>query len=160
MKKNKSKSKKILLWIISIILVGVLGVVIGAFVYTKSLLNKMEKVEINKEEVGITEAVKENLSIYENKVINIALLGIDAGEDGMGRSDSIMIATIDTNNKKLKLTSIMRDSYVNIDGHGLDKLNHAYAFGKAQLAIKTLNENFDLNIEDYVTVEYQKYLDK
>ena len=104
MKKNKSKSKskKILLWIISIILVGVLGVVIGAFVYTKSLLNKMEKVEINKEEVGITEAVKENLSIYENKVINIALLGIDAGEDGMGRSDSIMIATIDTNNKKLK----------------------------------------------------------
>ena len=85
MKKNKSKSKKILLWIISIILVGVLGVVIGAFVYTKSLLNKMEKVEINKEEVGITEAVKENLSIYENKVINIALLGIDAGEDGMGR---------------------------------------------------------------------------
>lgn len=128
MKKNKSKSKKILLWIISIILVGVLGVAIGAFVYTKSLLNKMEKVEINKEEVGITEEVQEKLSIYENKVINIALFGVDAGEDGVGRSDSIMIATIDTNNKKLKLTSIMRDSYVNIDGHGLDKLNHAYAF--------------------------------
>lgn len=44
----------------------------------------------------------------------------------------------------------MRDSYVNIDGHGLDKINHAYAFGKSQLAIKTLNENFDLNIEDFV----------
>ena len=54
-----------------------------------------------------------------------------------------MIATIDTHNKKLKLTSIMRDSYVNIDGHGLDKINHAYAFGKAQLAIKTLNEIID-----------------
>ena len=74
-----------------------------------------------------------------------------------------MIATIDTNNKKLKLTSIMRDSYVNIDGHGLDKLNHAYAFGKAQLAIKTLNENFDLNIEDFVAVNFSslpKIIDK
>lgn len=163
MKKNKSKSKKILLWIISIILVGVLGVAIGAFVYTKSLLNKMEKVEINKEEVGITEEVQEKLSIYENKVINIALFGVDAGEDGVGRSDSIMIATIDTHNKKLKLTSIMRDSYVNIDGHGIDKLNHAYAFGKAPLAIKTLNENFDLNIEDFVAVNFSslpKIIDK
>ena len=53
----------------------------------------------------------------------------------------------------------MRDSYVNIDGHGLDKINHAYAFGKAQLAIKTLNENFDLNIEDFVAVNFS-YLPK
>ena len=70
-----------------------------------------------------------------------------------------MIATIDIHNKKLKLTSIMRDSYVNIDGHGLDKINHAYAFGKAPLAIKTLNENFDLNIEDFVAVNFS-YLPK
>ena len=96
-------------------------------------------------------------------ILAIILVGIDAGEDGIGRSDSIMIATIDTHNKKLKLTSIMRDSYVNIDGHGLDKINHAYAFGKSQLAIKTLNENFDLNIEDFVAVNFSslpKIIDK
>ena len=69
-------------------------------------------------------------------------------------SDSIIIATIDTTHKKLKLTSIMRDSYVTIEGHGDDKINHAYAFGGPQLAIKTLNENFDLNIDDFVAVNF------
>ena len=49
----------------------------------------------------------------------------------------------------------MRDSYVAIDGHGNDKLNHAYAFGGPQLAIKTLNENFDLNIENFASVNFE-----
>ena len=66
-----------------------------------------------------------------------------------------MIVTIDTVHKKIKLTSIMRDSYVAIDGHGNDKLNHAYAFGGPQLAIKTLNENFDLNIENFASVNFE-----
>lgn len=48
----------------------------------------------------------------------------------------------------------MRDSYVAIEGHGDDKINHAYAFGGPQLAIKTLNENFDLNIDDFVAVNF------
>lgn len=52
------------------------------------------------------------------------------------------------------MTSIMRDSYVNIDGHGKDKLNHAYAFGGPQLAIKTLNSNYGLNIRDFVSVNF------
>ncbi|WP_332841535.1 LCP family protein [Paraclostridium bifermentans] len=50
---------------------------------------------------------------------------------------------------------MMRDSYVAIDGHGNDKLNHAYAFGGPQLAIKTLNENFDLNIENFASVNFE-----
>lgn len=80
--------------------------------------------------------------------------GIDASEGGVGRSDSIMIATIDTHNKKLKLTSIMRDSYVNIEGYGYDKINHAYAFGGPELSIKTLNQTFGLNIEYFVSVDF------
>ena len=158
-----TKGKKITLWIIGIILFIILGVASGAYIYANSLLNKMEKVEINKEDVGITDEVEEKLTKYDDTITNIALFGIDAEEGEAGRSDSIMIATIDTHNKKLKLTSIMRDSYVNIDGHGLDKINHAYAFGKAQLAIKTLNENFDLNIEDFVAVNFSslpKIIDK
>ena len=99
---KKNKSKKIVLWILAIILVVVLGVVGGAFIYANSLFNKMEKVELDKDNVGITEEVQEKLSVYDDKVTNIALFGIDAGEDGIGRSDSIMIATIDTHNKKLK----------------------------------------------------------
>ncbi|MDZ7548740.1 LCP family protein, partial [Clostridium perfringens] len=71
-----------------------------------------------------------------------------------GRSDSIMILTLDSVHNKLKLTSIMRDSYVNIPGRGLDKINHAYAFGGPELAVRTLNENFDLNIKEFMAVDF------
>ena len=158
-----TKGKKITIWILTILLVVVLGAVGAAYVYGNHLFNKLEKVEIDKEDIGITEEVEEKLSQYSNSVINIALFGVDAVDGGVGRSDSIMIATIDTVHKKLKLTSIMRDSYVAIEGHGNDKLNHAYAFGGPQLAIKTLNENFDLNIEDFAAVNFEtlpKIIDK
>ena len=149
------KGKKITIWILAIVLVVILGTIGGVYVYGNHLFNKLEKVEIDKEDIGITEEVQEKLSQYSNSIINIALFGVDAVDGDVGRSDSIMIATIDTVHKKLKLTSIMRDSYVTIDGHGNDKLNHAYAFGGPQLAIKTLNENFDLNIEDFASVNFE-----
>ncbi|MDU5263708.1 MAG: LCP family protein [Clostridium celatum] len=148
---------------LAIVLVVILGAVGGVYFYGNHLFNKIEKVEIDKDNIGITEEVEEKLSQYSNSIINIALFGVDAVEGGAGRSDSIMIATLDTVNKKLKLTSIMRDSYVAIDGHGNDKINHAYAFGGPQLAIKTLNENFDLNIEDFASVNFEtlpKIIDK
>ena len=118
------------------------------------MFNKVEKIEVDKNDVGITEEVEEKLSPYSNSIINIALFGVDSADVSTGRSDSIIIATIDTIHKKLKLTSVMRDSYVNISGIGNDKINHAYAFGGPQLAIKTLNENFNLNIEDFVAVNF------
>ena len=158
-----TKGKKIAFWILGVLLFFIIGTIGGVYIYANSLFNKMEKVEINKDNVGISQDVEEKLSKYDDSITNIALFGIDASDGGVGRSDSIMIATIDTHNKKLKLTSIMRDSYVNIDGHGLDKINHAYAFGKAELAIKTLNENFDLNISEFAAVNFStlpKIIDK
>ena len=158
-----NKGKKITIWILSIVLVIILGAVGGVYFYGNHLFNKLEKVEIDKDDIGITEEVEEKLSQYSDSIINIALFGVDAVDGEAGRSDSIMIATIDTVHKKLKLTSIMRDSYVAIDGHGNDKLYHAYAFGGPQLAIKTLNENFDLNIEDFASVNFEtlpKIIDK
>ena len=158
-----TKGKKITIWILAIVLAVIVGTVGTVYFYGNHLFNKLEKVEIDKEDIGITEEVQEKLSQYSNSIINIALFGVDAVDSDVGRSDSIMIATIDTVHKKLKLTSIMRDSYVAIDGHGNDKLNHAYAFGGPQLAIKTLNENFDLNIEDFASVNFEtlpKIIDK
>ena len=158
-----NKGKKITIWILGVILVVILGAVGGVYFYGNYLFNKLEKVEIDKDDIVITEEVEEKLSQYSDSIINIALFGVDAVDGEAGRSDSIMIATIDTVHKKLKLTSIMRDSYVAIDGHGNDKINHAYAFGGPQLAIKTLNENFDLNIEDFASVNFEtlpKIIDK
>lgn len=148
------RGSKIVLIIIGIIIGVFLISIGGVYIYGKHIYNKVEKVEVDKEEVGITEEVEEKLSPYNNSVINIALFGVDSDDGSTGRSDSIIIATIDTIHKKLKLTSIMRDSYVNISGIGNDKINHAYAFGGPQLAIKTLNENFDLNIQDFVAVNF------
>lgn len=148
------RGSKIVLIIIGIIIGVFLISIGGVYIYGRHIYNKVEKVEVDKEEVGITEEVEEKLSPYNNSVINIALFGVDSNDGSTGRSDSIIIATIDTIHKKLKLTSIMRDSYVNISGIGNDKINHAYAFGGPQLAIKTLNENFDLNIQDFVAVNF------
>ena len=149
------KGSKIALWIIGIILgVFIIGIG-GVYIYGYYMFNKVEKIEVDKNDVGITEEVEEKLSPYSNSIINIALFGVDSADVSTGRSDSIIIATIDTIHKKLKLTSVMRDSYVNISGIGNDKINHAYAFGGPQLAIKTLNENFNLNIEDFVAVNFE-----
>lgn len=148
------KRSKVVLWILGVVISILLVTIGGIYSYGNHLFNKIEKIEIDKSDVGIKDEVEEKLSAYSDSVINIALFGIDAEDGGVGRSDSIIIATIDTTHKKLKLTSIMRDSYVTIEGHGNDKINHAYAFGGPQLAIKTLNENFDLNIDDFVAVNF------
>ena len=61
--------------------------------------------------------------------MNIALFGIDTRDPAeQTRSDSIMIASIDYKHNKIKLSSVLRDTRVQIDGHGMDKINHAYAY--------------------------------
>ena len=94
-----------------------------------------------------------------NKYIkNILLLGIDSGEDNIGRSDCIVIATLDTEHNKIKLSSIIRDSYVLIHNKShKDKINHAYAFGGPELTLKTLNDNFNLDLTQFVSVNLTSF---
>lgn len=148
---NKKKSKKkIILSILAVIFLIIIGSVGFGLYYVNNTLNKVEKIDINKEDLSIDKEVEEK----SNGIRNIALFGIDAPDGKVGRSDAIMILTLDDVHKKMKLTSIMRDSYVDIAGHGMDKINHAYAFGGPELAMKTLNENFDLNIKDCIVVNF------
>ncbi|EOU2058787.1 Regulatory protein MsrR [Clostridium perfringens] len=155
---KKSNSKKpiknrkliITLSIIGLLIVSLVG---GVATYGLTMLGKINKVDLNENNLGIDKAIDEKLSKYDG-IANIALFGIDATDGNVGRSDAIMIATVDKIHNKLKLTSIMRDSYVDIQGHGKDKINHAYAFGGHELALKTLNENFDLNLKDFATVNF------
>lgn len=155
--KSRRKRKKKSLWVkITIILFAILLLllVIGMGIFY-STLNKMDKLDLDKSDLGITST--EELKDYDNykKIKNIALFGVDSTDGGTsGRSDAIMVATIDSIHNKLKVTSIMRDSYVNIEGYGYDKINHAYAFGGPQLSIKTINQNFGLNIENFVAVDF------
>lgn len=91
-------------------------------------------------------------------ITNIALFGVDSRDDDhSGRSDAIMILSVDNEHNKLKLTSIARDTYIAIPGREeKTKINHAYAYGGAELAVKTLNTAFDLNIRDYITVNFEE----
>lgn len=108
---------------------------------------------VNLNVFGSTKKVKK--SYKRSKIVNIAFFGLDKlNEKASGRSDSMQVITIDYIHKKLKLTSFMRDLYVHVDGHGFTKLTHAYAYGGSKLAIKTLNENFGLDIKDYCTVDF------
>ena len=66
-----------------------------------------------------------------------------------------MLVTINNNTKDVKLTSVYRDTYLDVDGHGLDKVTHAYIYGNAKLAINTLNKNLDLNVKEFVTVNFE-----
>ena len=84
--------------------------------------------------------------------VNILVLGVDADRGAGQRSDTMMIASVGYGS--LKLTSILRDTMADIDGHGRGKINGAYAYGGAELAMRTVNETFQMNITKYVVVDY------
>lgn len=94
-----------------------------------------------------------------DKITNIALFGVDARAGEGSRSDAMMILSVDPKRGKIKLSSLMRDAYVAIDGHGNTKLCHAYAYGGPELAIKTINQNFQMDIKDYATVNFSQMAD-
>lgn len=152
-KKKKHTGLKVFVAIMSVLVI-LLGS--GFLFLTQYLLGGMttEGITKNLEELGI-----EPDNVYEaegGSITNYALFGVDdRGDTTEGRSDSIMILTVDTKHNKIKLTSILRDSRVTING-SLDKITHAYAYGGAQLAVKTINENFGLNIKDYATVNFAR----
>ena len=92
----------------------------------------------------------------QHKIVNVAVFGVDGRDDVEGdRTDTIMIASADYEHSKIKVTSLMRDTYVYVnDKYGYDKLNAAYAFGGPTMALQTINQNFDTAITDYVTIDF------
>lgn len=151
-KKRKKKTAKQLALKIICVTLAVFLVFCGVFyIYGYSIINKMTRAELDEDDLGIS------TNDYSS-VKNIALLGLDSQEDtDTGRSDAVLILTIDKKRNTIKMTSIARDSYVYIDGYGNDKLTHAYAYGKSQLTVKTLNENYGLEITDYVTMNFFEF---
>lgn len=151
--KKKGKALKIILIILLFIIVIIAAVFAGGYWYVNDKLGKMQQVEIKDEDLNIDEKVEENLTGYRN----IAIFGVDSRSSNLGRgnrSDCIIIASINNQTKEVKLASVYRDTYVQIQGHGLDKINHAYSYGEAPLALGTLNTNLDLNIKEFVTVNF------
>ncbi|MCH6264435.1 LCP family protein [Neobacillus citreus] len=89
--------------------------------------------------------------------INVLLLGSDSRGEEHARTDSIMIAHYDQDTHQSKLISIMRDTYVNIPGHGKQKINAAYAYGGPELLRQTIKENFDIDLNYYAIVDFEGF---
>lgn len=140
--------KILLIILIVIILIGIASIAI----FLKSKLNKINYENVTANDIEINEGVEEILTGYTN----IALLGLDARDNTFenSRSDCIMIISINNETKNVKIASVYRDTYLQIEGIGLDKVTHAYAYGKAPLALSTLNTNLDLDITKYVTINF------
>ena len=153
LKSNKGGFLKVL-GIFFIILLILLGLALGVgYAFLNYKLENMNHIDIDENAISINSGIAEELKGYRN----IALFGLDTREDSFenSRSDSIIIISINSKTNDIRLTSIYRDTYVEIDGYGLDKITHAYAYGGPELALSTINKNLDLNITEFVTVNFE-----
>lgn len=119
--------------------------------YALRLLTSYERdtTSLDGAELGVQEK-------HDGSVKNIALFGVDASNGDTRRSDCMMVLSVDGDAGKVRIVSLMRDSRVQIAGHGESKLNHAYSYGGPALAIRTINETFDLDIEHFAQVDFSQ----
>lgn len=144
-KKNWSTTKKVVLSLV-MVLVILIGTVLGFYKHIKN------KIYVKKEP-----SISNNDSEFKEVegITNVLLIGVDARDlDEPCRSDSMIIATLDNNNKKVKLTSLFRDTLVDIPGHGEAKLNAAYMLGGPELLMKTVKETYNVNIDKYIIINF------
>lgn len=155
--------KLLLLFICISILVGIS--MAGVFIGGK--LAKIQFKDLDKDDLAInTELYSEVEGLTQkeyNDVINILLLGSDSkdmSDTYGGNSDCIMIISINPKFKSIKLISIPRDTAAKIEGEkNRYKINYAFAKGGEQLAVKTINQTFDLNLSEYVTINISAMYD-
>ncbi len=135
-----------ILCVVSVVILAVGGLIVYHYVFSDF---QPQTEEIKKENIAISPQAP------KTELYHVAVFGIDNLDSTAGRADSVMIFTIDKDHKQLKLTSLLRDSYLPIKDHGQDKLNHAYAYGGAELMLHTINNNFGLNVQEYVALNFR-----
>ena len=185
MRKRKN-GKRIALIVLCTVLAAVLTAMVGVTVMAHSLMNKMNRVEDEnsatisiqemeqyleeekQQETGQGPAIRDEevewgqlegtLLGESDDVINILLIGQDRrpGET-RSRSDSMILCTVNRNDKTIVLTSFMRDLYVQIPGYGNNRINASYAWGGMELLNKTLEQNFGIYIDGNVEVDFEQF---
>ncbi len=120
-------------------------------------MNKLSSVKLDTDKLNISDEVK-----HEKGYTNVALFGLDSRENDLGkgnRSDTIIIASLNNDTKEVKLVSIYRDTLLELDDGSYNKANSAYSFGGPEGAVSLINRNLDMNIEKYVTVNFNALVD-
>lgn len=153
-KKKLTTWQKVLIGVI-IFLVCVIGMSV-AYVYAK--WSKIDTKDIKAEDIVINEEVKLNKELdLGDGYKNVALFGVDSRDGNLGegnRTDCIIVASLNNETKEIKMVSVYRDTLLNLSEGTYQKCNGAYSYGGPVLAINMLNMNLDLDIEDYVTVDF------
>lgn len=151
-KRKKKGRKKLVLFVFEILLLAVL---LGSLAIYQSTMGRIK----HEPKLDVTEAgINEDLDTEELEgYTNIALLGLDNRSNGnfdSGNSDTIMVASIDNKTSEVRLVSVYRDTYLNVGGGKYRKANAAFANGGVAGAVQMLNTNLDLDITDYVCVDW------
>ncbi len=157
MKKNLVRILIVLFVIIVIVFVGFFA----GYLYIKSKFDKMTYKPLDETDLGIKPEIIEKAEAVDD-TIKFVIFGSDSRETNnqyAGRSDTIIIVVINNTKKSINLISIPRDTYVSVPNYGLTKINHAYAYGQEQLSIKTINSNFNLDLTQYMTIDFSGLVD-
>lgn len=154
-KKKKRKHKSFLGRIIRKIVLTLFTILVILFaVYSCTALTVISKV--GKEETGDRNRTANAIS--RSYVKSVLIIGTDGrSDDEQGRSDSMILLSFNSRTNEIILTSFMRDCYVNIQDYGMDKLNAAYSYGGAELLMDTIESNFMVEIDDYITVNFVSF---
>lgn len=132
----------------------------GSFFVSK--LSKIEKTKLDMDKIEVNEDISQESQKIMKGYQTIAMFGLDNRSNGnlsQGRSDVIMLANINNDTKEVKLVSVYRDTYLDTGDGIFQKCNAAYAKGGPEQAISMLNVNLDLNITDYVTVDFNSIIE-
>jgi polyisoprenyl-teichoic acid--peptidoglycan teichoic acid transferase len=158
-KRRKPKKKRAFKIIMGIIVLLILGV--GAYAY--SVWHSVEKTFTQTHEPlkrDVSEKRSEKVSFSDKDPISILLLGVDQRAGDRGRSDSLILMTVNPKDQSMKMVSIPRDTRTEIVGKGTtDKINHAYAFGGVDMAVNTVEKFLDVPVDYYVQVNMESFKD-
>ena len=152
-----SLGKKIGVIFVSMLLVIVIGGGAAAAAYVTSKMDKMEVEQLDANKLEINQEVE-----HKTGYLNVALFGVDSRELSLGkgtRSDTIIVASLNQETGEIKLCSVYRDSLLQQSDGSYNKANAAYSFGGVEGAVALLNKNLDMNIEHYVTVNFNALSD-
>lgn len=138
-------------YILLILVVLLISAIIYIFLSYNSGLKTAEESDVNHEDMVF------NGTDDNDGRKTFLLLGTDREDDGVTRTDVIMLGQYDYMQKDLKLTSIMRDVYVDIPGYQNYKINAVYSLGGVELLRQTLETNFGVQVEDYIVVDYEAF---
>ncbi|WP_217588064.1 LCP family protein [Lentibacillus saliphilus] len=153
--RNKRGSRQ--KWLI-IPVVVLLTLLLGTGVYGYSILNNAKETVNTKmhKPVESIDIEKTKKKVKATEPVNVLLLGVDARGADKGRSDALMVLSLDPKNDAMQIVSIPRDTRTTIVGKGfMDKINHAYAFGGADMSVATVENFLDIDIDYFVRLNME-----